>query len=335
MKGVPKSTPPAKKRSNNSLSTTRSQRQCTLVNNQQLQPQQQEKEDEEELLTPNIFEVLLCDLQMYMLTFLTLKDLYHVALSCKYGLHLVLSPDTDGYLWNHLALRHCHEETTQAHMEELKMLEKVAETNTWRELVRSNMIYWDPNTRTADSDIQMHNRNKTISCEKTQDWYTIRANRKLEMGMVHCWEYTLDDHDNGSYNAFRIFAGIERSDFEFTEKRDSNIIGSGTDGIGFNMGQHMVHRDSSRTHYVKVVMPDNKSFITGDTIAMVLNLKNLTSSERACMHLFKNNEYFHTIEDIPTKGILYYPAISVIGHQRVSIRMKHSSTLDHKNVVRL
>jgi len=311
-----------------------------------------EQETEEDFLTLNIFELLSCDLQMYMLTFMTLTDLYHVTLSCKHGSSLVLSPDTDGYLWKGIACRlgllhHSHEETTVANNveesrdeqeEELKMLEKTTETNPtghndcmWRELVRSNMIYWDPNTRTEDSDIQMHNRNKTISCEKTNLWYTIRANRKLEMGMIHCWEYTLDDHDNGSYNAYRIFAGIERSDFGFAKERHYNIIGYHTQGIGFNIGQHTVHRSGSRSQYANVVRHETSfNFSTGDTIATVLNLKNLTSSEMACMHLFKNNEYFHTIEDIPTKGILYYPAISVIGHHRVSIRMKHLSTLDHK-----
>ena len=68
-------------------------------------------------------------------------------------------------------------------------------------------------------------------------------------------------------------------------------------------------------------------FSTGDTIAMKLDLKNLSASNTASMHLFKNNEYFLTISDILTQDILYYPAISVIGRQRVSIRMKNPSTM--------
>lgn len=68
-------------------------------------------------------------------------------------------------------------------------------------------------------------------------------------------------------------------------------------------------------------------FNTGDTIAIKLDLKNLTNSKTASMCLFRNNEYFHTISDIPTQDIEYYPAISVIGQQIVSIRMKHRSLL--------
>ncbi len=175
----------------------------------------------------------------------------------------------------------------------------------------------------------MHNNNKTISIEKPVKWDTIRANKKLKMGMIHCWEYTLDYHDNGPYNAYRIFVGIERSTYDFTSTASSKIIGYNSEGIGYNIGEHSIHRSHEyRVHNRSILYEKKFKFSTGDTIAIELDLQNLNSSGTASMHLFKNNKYFHTIADIPTKNIEYYPAISVIGNHRVSIRMKPPSMLE-------
>ena len=293
---------------------------------------------EEEHLTLNIYELLSCDLQMYMLTFLSIPDLYSVALSNSHGAFLVLSSEADEYVWKsmagHLGIHMAVDNNGQMLIRDVSLPtdESLVEdsncppsdTTKWRTLVYSNMIKWDPETRTPDSTLHMHNNNKTISCERPSGWQTIRATKILKMGMVHCWEYVLEDHDNGDYNLYRMFVGIEKSTYAFTEEGANKIIGYSSEGIGYNIGEHSIHREkTTHTGEKSILHKKQFNFSTGDTIAIKLDLL----SETAAMHLFKNNEYFHTISDIPTQGIEYYPAISIIGRHRVHIRTKHSSNL--------
>jgi len=304
----------------------------------------------------NIFELFPSDLQMFILTFLSIQDLYRVSLSCQHGASLVVSPEADHFVWQSVAkqlLFNNNHEAIQEFMQERKKKQMTICTggedniqkadgedemtkatddppNMWRDLVReASMIKWDPGSRTPDSDIIMHNNNRTISCERRTVWDTIRTNKKLGMGTIHCWEYTLDDHDNSGYNIYRIFVGIERAT-QFTHLGSNKIVGLGSRGIGYNLGAHTVHREKP-PKTTSILKKQQFKFSTGDTIAIKLDLKNLSRSKTASMHLFKNNEYFHTVSNIATKNINYYPAISVIGRQKVSIRMKHPSLCKEKS----
>lgn len=201
----------------------------------------------------------------------------------------------------------------------------------WRVIVHSNLVKWDPASRTPDTDIKMHDNDRTISCSRQSKWDTIRTNRKLVMGMVHGWEYVLEDHDNSGYNSYRVFVGIERSDYAFTEVGFDKIIGYNSNGVSYNVGEHSIHRDNSHNLNNRSVLHQrNFTFGPGDTISIMFDLKNLTSDRKASMYLYKNNEYFLTIGDIPTDNVVYYPAISVIGRQRITIRMRNSSLLPPK-----
>ena len=344
----------------NSLNSLANNRTKEMAQSPELIQETSDKMNEElevsltkEELTLNVFELLSCDLQLYILTFLSVQDLYHVSLSCQHGAYLVLSPDNDGYLWklvaNQIGLNIDDEEAVIAAQELLSKKEEVEENqldlstlsldvetvsedstleNLWRNRVQLNLVKWEPDTRTPDTDITMHNNNKTILCEKKHKWNTIRTNRKLELGRVHCWEYTLDEHDNGGYNAYRVFVGIERSTYEFTKAERDKIVGLCSEGVGYNMGEHTVSINRSLNPSPSVLGQQNFVFSSGDTIAMKFDLKNLCdNSSTASMHLFKNNEYFHTITGVPTRDIVYYPAISVIGLQKVSIRLLHPSML--------
>jgi hypothetical protein len=349
--------------------------------------QEQEEEQEEKLLI-NIFDELPIDVQLYILTFFEIPHLFNVALSCRHGAYLVISKDTDAYLWKIVG---CNYNVFPAEILEKKIsvetlqsilcepmdtsekndnilnrwlstimsisyetfsnsleqsgnesventavdndIEKDGSNNNselqrsflWRRIVFYYLnCVWDPNSRTPDTDIQMHNRNRTISCKRQSKWDTIRVNMCLKVGHIYTWEYSLDRHDNSTYNSYRIFIGIERSTYSFTLIGFDKIVGYNSYGVSYNIGEHSVHRDYDHSLTKRSKLYNmNYVFKTGDKIAIRLDLKNLSEDGTAIMELFKNGEWFHTIDKIKTiensENIIYYPAISVIGDQIVTI----------------
>jgi len=207
--------------------------------------------------------------------------------------------------------------------EELSGLE-----NLWRRRVRQGArLFWDGSSRPSDSSLTLGNNNKTVSDNRTSKWDTIRTNCPLKKGVVYSWEYTLDYHDNSDFNSYRVFVGIERSTYAFASVGFDKIIGFNSYGVGYNLGEQCIHRNYIHTLTNKSILhqdPDGK-FKTGDVITVKFDLKNLNDNQCASMELFKNGRWFTTIDNIPTVDeikmpIVYYPAISMIGKQTVSIR---------------
>lgn len=336
------------------------------------------------------------DVQVLVLTYLDIIDLYRVSCSCKQCAYLILSNDCDDFLWREIALRYGIQEgeETDEHSEFMSIspvspttpaqsssfrarlldlfstfvvgssredemirrrsrrrkLSLVVERenslstcillkekkeltgmeNIWRRRVKHGTNFcWDPDARTPDSTLVLSNYNKTVSNNRSSKWDTIRANYALKNPLVYYWEYILVRHDNSDFNSYRIFVGVERSTYEFTTVGFDKIIGFNSYGIGYNIGEHSIHRNfqHSLANKSRLAQDANGKFKTGDIITVRFDLTRSNSCEKpeATMDMFKNGQWFLTIDDIPTldeykRSIIYYPAISLIGKQTVTLK---------------
>ena len=189
--------------------------------------------------------------------------------------------------------------------------------NIWRKRVRYALhFYFEPKSRPSDTDLVLSNYNRTVTCNRQSKWDTIRMNTPLMKGNVYIWEYHLTSHDNGPYNIYRVFVGIERSDYEFEAVGFDKIIGYNSNGISYNVGQHSVHKSFSHDTTLKSAMQKQVGdFATGDVITVVVDFK-----KSFTMQMFKNGEWFLTIDNIECSNTFkWYPALSLIGAQVVTI----------------
>lgn len=200
--------------------------------------------------------------------------------------------------------------------------------NLWRRRVKqASRLRWEPKARPADSSLVLSNHNRTVSDNRTSKWDTIRTNLALRRGVVYHWEYSLDHHDNSDFNSYRIFVGVERSTYAFATVGFDKIIGFNSYGIGYNIGEQCIHRNYVHTLVHKSILHQESDgkFKTGDVITVRFDMKHLDEKGAARMELFKNGRWFFTVDDIPLEDeaklpIVYYPAISMIGKQTVTIR---------------
>jgi hypothetical protein len=266
------------------------------------------------------------DVQFYILSFLQTRDLYRLTLSSKYVAQLILEDENDEVLWKEIAKNyniHPTESDFQA-IEAMTFrfgslnLNQNKRQNLWRKIVKHGLFfYWDATSRTPDTDIVISPDKTMISLQRESRWDTICVRVPLNVGNVYYWEYKLIEHDNGGFNSYRIFAGIERADYKFNEDQFDKIIGYNSNGVSYNIGEHTVHTNSQHGLTERSPLHDQHYLFTaGDVITFRLDMKNLIDN-KATMDLFKNGEWFYTIKNI--EPVTYYPAISAIGKQKVVV----------------
>jgi hypothetical protein len=203
------------------------------------------------------------------------------------------------------------------------------EENAWRVRVRNgHQFRWDPESRQPDTTLVLSNFNRSVSNNRSSKWDTCRACVPLRTGYKHTWEYHLDNYeDHSSGNSFKVFVGIEKSTYDFNVIGFDKIIGWNSTGIGYNLGMTSLHRNNNHSTDAMFMNPSiTAGFTTGDRITLRLDLENIDNNKKqGKLEFFKNGVWFLTVDDVDTvessgKPILWYPAISLICIQTVTLR---------------
>jgi len=237
------------------------------------------------------------DIQVLILAFCDIPDLYSLSLTCKWLNHVIMhNSESDEFLWGNIALNHF-----------AGKLMHIENGQPWKNVVQlivTNQSHWSCKSDFYYSILTLSHDRRSIILRNCINWDTIKANFMLKSNAIHYWEFVLEKIDYSDVSLI-LCLGIERAN----EKR----------GVLYTVPGSKILENEPSVRYIQTNEP--LKFANMDIFSFELDLQNLDDKFCGTLNMFKNGNWILSVKGIQVSdSMIYVPVVYGIGHHIVKIR---------------
>jgi len=204
---------------------------------------------------------------------------------------------------------------------------------SWKDEFRELVNYMFLPIRAQQQYGKFANNFRTIKNVQVSDnwWETFRTRKAITPGRVYSWELCIDTLVKHQANTWWILVGIETPLFPFASQLHyEDVIGYNAQkhkGIGLNVGTgQVIHSATYQPYFDPELM--GGPFVVNDVIGVKVDMRHSKKNDNtASIEFFKNRKSLGVVKR-PIHGDLFYPTVSLVNGQKVTIRYWNGSTRD-------
>jgi hypothetical protein len=204
---------------------------------------------------------------------------------------------------------------------------------SWKDEFRELVNYMFLPVRPQQQYGKFSNNFRTIKNTQVSDnwWETFRTRKAITPGRIYSWEICIDQLVKHQANTWWILIGIETPSFPYaTQLHYEDVIGYNAQkhkGIGLNIGTgQIIHAASYTPYYDPEAMGGTIS--VGDVIGVKVDMRHTKKNNNtATIEFFRNRKSMGAVKRA-IQGDIFYPTISLVNGQKVTIRYWNGSTRD-------
>jgi hypothetical protein len=202
---------------------------------------------------------------------------------------------------------------------------------SWKDEFRELVNYQFLPIRAQQQYGKFANNFYTIKNVQVSDnwWETFRTRKALTPGRVYAWEIYIDQLVKHQANTWWILVGIETPLFPFASQLHyEDVIGYNAQkhkGLALNIGTgQIIHAASYQPYFDPEVM--GGPITAGDVIGVKVDMRpNPKSDSSLTIEFFRNRKSLGVVKR-HIQGDLFYPTVSLVNGQKVTIRYWNGST---------
>jgi len=194
---------------------------------------------------------------------------------------------------------------------------------SWKDEFRELITYAFIPIRTQQQFGKFSNHFRTVRNVQTTDnwWETFRTKKAIVPGHLYYWEVCIDHLVKHQANTWWVLMGVETPLFPYaTQLHYEDVIGYNATkhkGIGLNVGTGQVIHAANYDPYIPA-----ESINAGDIIGVKVDYR----GKEGTIEFFKNRKSLGVVGRKLTAE-LYYPTVSLVNGQKVTIRNWNGRTL--------
>ncbi|KAL0483849.1 SPRY domain-containing SOCS box protein [Acrasis kona] len=193
---------------------------------------------------------------------------------------------------------------------------------SWKDEFRELITYAFIPIRTQQQYGKFSNHFRTVrNVQNTDNWWeTFRTKKAIVPGHLYTWEVCVDHLAKHQANTWWILIGVETPMFPYaTQLHYEDVIGyhaTKHKGIGLNIGTGQVIHAANYDPYI-----DAESIAAGDIVGVKVDYR----GSEGTIEFFKNRKSLGVVKRKLT-GEIYYPTVSLVNGQKVTIRYWNGRT---------